>query len=94
MAGMVDYGRNFERKPLPAPAWRGGFYLSNGMYCVYGRDADGVCVDVYLTRRMERLVAMRHGPAPAGRDVRLDEARLRAAMEGMRPQFEAAARSL
>lgn len=77
------------RSPLPAPAWRGGFYLSNGMYCVWGRDESVALVDVYLTRRMEYLVAMRHVAVPPGAVV--DEERLRRTMDVARSQFEAAA---
>lgn len=55
MAAM--YGKN----KLAESEIKGGFSLSNGMYCVYGKSDEGLCADVYEDKNKNKLVSMQHG---------------------------------
>lgn len=54
-------GAMYGKYPLPIIAIKGHFSLSNGMYCVYGKSTEGLCVDVYRDSSMKKLVSMQHG---------------------------------
>lgn len=54
-------GAMYGKCPLPIIAIKGHFYLSNGMYCVYGKSTEGLCADIYRDSSMKKLVSMQHG---------------------------------
>lgn len=54
-------GAMYGKQPLPVLAFKGCFNLSNGMYCVFGKTTEGLCVDVYRDKSMKDLVSMQHG---------------------------------
>lgn len=51
----------YGKKPLNLLEIKGIFVLSNGMYCVYGQNTEGICVDVYKDETRKDLVSMQHG---------------------------------
>lgn len=55
----------YGTQPLTALDTKGSFSLENGMYCVYGKNVEGICVDVYQDKKSvykpESLVFMQHG---------------------------------
>lgn len=54
-------GAMYGKKPLNLLEIKGIFVLSNGMYCVYGQNTEGICVDVYKDETRKDLVSMQHG---------------------------------
>lgn len=54
-------GAMYGKTPLCALEIQGSFSLSNGMYCVYGKSEEGICVDVYRDSSRKELVSMLHG---------------------------------
>lgn len=55
----------YGTKPLNMLETKGFFTLENGLYCVYGKNVDGISVDVYRDKKgvykTESLVSMQHG---------------------------------
>lgn len=51
----------YGKKPLHPMEIKGAFVISNGMYCVYGHNNEGVCVDIYKDKTRHELVSMQHG---------------------------------
>lgn len=82
-------GAMHGKRPLPLPAQKGHFTLSNGMYCVYGQMADeGLCVDVYRDKSMKELVSMQHGVELMGDMTEQQKVNmLRSLMESMLDEF-------
>jgi hypothetical protein len=54
-------GTMYGKKPLNLLEIKGVFVLSNGMYCVYGQNTKGICVDVYKDETRKDLISMQHG---------------------------------
>ena len=54
-------GAMYGKRPLHMLEIKGSFTLSNKMYCVYGKNEEGVCVDVYKDKTRKELVSMQHG---------------------------------
>ena len=49
-------------KKYGSNVWKISFaHNCNGMYCVYGKSTEGLCVDVYRDSSMKKLVSMQHG---------------------------------
>lgn len=82
-------GEMYGKRPLPLPAQKGHFTLSNGMYCVYGEMTDeGLCVDVYQDKSMKELVSMQHGVEVFGNMPESEKVNmLRGLMESMIDEF-------
>lgn len=60
----------YGTKPLNVLETKGFFSLKNGMYCVYGKNVDGISVDVYRDKKgvykSASLVSMQHGITVGG----------------------------
>ena len=77
-------GAMYGKRPLNMLEIKGTFVLSNGMYCVYGQNTEGVCVDVYKDHTRKYLVSMQHGIIT---NAGLDEEMLKGLIETMIHEF-------
>ena len=77
-------GAMYGKKPLNRLEIKGTFVLSNGMYCVYGQNTEGVCVDVYKDNTRKELVSMQHGIIT---NTGLNEEMLKGFIESMIDEF-------
>ena len=80
-------GAMYGKKPLHLLEQKGGFTLSNGMYCVFGKNDEGVCVDVYRDKTRRILVSMQHGITTGNTKNELDPTLLKKLMESMVNEF-------
>lgn len=55
MSGVV------KMQPMLSSNVHGSFYLRNGMFCFYGADENGDCVDVYTDDSCKKLIACKRG---------------------------------
>lgn len=77
----------YGKKPLHLLEQKGGFTLSNNMYCVFGKNEEGICVDVYRDKTRKVLVSMQHGIVTGNTKNELDPTLLKKLMESMIDEF-------
>lgn len=81
-------GAMYGKKPLNLLEIKGTFVLSNGMYCVYGHNIEGICVDVYNDNTRKELVSMQHGIMTFGNTTaNLNAEMLKGLIESMIDEF-------
>ena len=80
----------YGKRPLHLLEIKGSFTLSNGMYCVYGHNEEGCCVDVYKDNSKKELVSMQHGIEGSHDLANLKESEdmLKGLIESMVDEFE------
>ena len=79
-------GAMYGKRPLHMLEIKGSFILSNKMYCVYGKNEEGVCVDVYRDKTRKELVSMQHGIQTNNNDE-LNATTLKHFIESMSNEF-------
>ena len=77
----------YGKRPLHLLEMKGNFTLSNKMYCVFGKNTEGICVDVYRNKTMKELVSMQHGIVTSNTEYELDPTMLNELMESMIDEF-------